>query len=155
MPDSSDARRIYFAGDHAGLQLKQRLIESVREAGHEAVDFGPHTLDPADDYPDYILPLARRVATEQGSRGIVLGGSGQGEAMAANRIPGARAALFYGGPLDIVRLAREHNNANILSIGARLVGAAAADEAVRIFLTTPFSGESAEGARHARRLAKF
>ena len=147
--------KVYVAADHAGFDLKRALVERAREAGYEAFDLGPHTLDPEDDYPDYILPLARRVATEQGSRGIVLGGSGQGEAMAANRIPGARAALFYGGPLDVVRLAREHNNANILSIGARFVGAAEADEAVCIFLTTPFSGESAEGARHARRLAKF
>ncbi|MDO8408319.1 MAG: RpiB/LacA/LacB family sugar-phosphate isomerase [bacterium] len=154
--------KIYFAGDHAGFDLKNALIESVREAGHEAFDFGPHTLDPADDYPDYVGPCAERVAGEPGSFGIIIGASGEGEAMAANRVKGARAAVFYGPPshsqtdaggavLTLIESARAHNDANILSLGARFVSAEEAEKAVRIFLTTPFSGDE----RHKRRLAKF
>lgn len=143
--------RVYLAADHAGFALKGVLLEMLRAEGHEAVDLGASALDSADDYPDYIMPLAERVAADPSAFGIVLGGSGQGEAMAANRIKGARAAVFYGGTRDIVRLAREHNDANILSLGARFVSEDEAREAVRIFLATPFSGEE----RHTRRIAKF
>ena len=135
--------------------------------GYTVEDLGAHTLDPEDDYPDFMTPLAKRVASEAGSRGIMLGGSGQGEAMCANRVPGIRAAVFYGphrvtealeiegghsqDGYDTVRLPRRHNDANVLSIGARFVSGDEAQEAVRIFLETSFSGAP----RHERRIAKF
>lgn len=159
--------QIYLASDHAGFRLKAALIEQLTLLGNEVEDLGAHALDPEDDYPDFITPLAKRVAGEPGSLGIVLGGSGQGEAMAANRIPGIRAAVFYGkmraastldaeggyseDGFDCVRLPRRHNDANVLSIGARFVSPAEADEAVRVFLSTPFSGDE----RHVRRIGKF
>lgn len=159
--------KIYFAADHAGFALKNALLEHVRTLGYDVEDMGACTNDPEDDYPDYMTLLAKRVASEPLSRGIIVGGSGQGEAMCANRVSGIRAAVFYGpmrvtAALDIegghsedgfdaIRLPRRHNNANILSIGARFVSGEEADEAVRIFLETPFSG----AARHTRRLAKF
>ena len=158
---------IFIASDHAGFALKNALIEHIRTLGYDIIDLGPSALDPEDDYPDYVTPLAKRVASEPESRGIIIGGSGQGEAMCANRIPGVRAAVFYGprhvtAALDIegdhsqdgfdaVRLPRRHNDANVLAIGARFVSGEGADEAVRIFLETPFS----DSPRHARRLAKF
>ncbi|MDP2665027.1 MAG: RpiB/LacA/LacB family sugar-phosphate isomerase [bacterium] len=159
--------KVYFAADHAGFALKNALIEHVRTLGYDIEDLGPASLNPEDDYPDYMTPLAKRVADEVDARGIFVGGSGQGEAMCANRIPLIRAAVFYGprrvtialdiegghseDGYDAVRLPRRHNDANVLSIGARFVSGDEADEAVRIFLDTPFSGSS----RHARRLAKF
>ncbi|MEK7179552.1 MAG: RpiB/LacA/LacB family sugar-phosphate isomerase [Patescibacteria group bacterium] len=159
--------KIYIAADHAGFALKNALTEHIRTLGYEVEDMGALSLDKDDDYPDFMMPLAKRVADEVSARGIIVGGSGQGEAMCANRVPGIRAAVFYGpmrvtAALDIegghsedgydaVRLPRRHNDANVLSIGARFVSGDEADEAVRIFLETPFSGS----ARHARRLAKF
>ncbi len=143
--------KVYLASDHAGFALKNALTEFLLAAGHEAVDLGPHDLDPKDDYPDFIGPLALRVSQEIGSFGIAIGSSGQGEAMAANRTPGARAMEFYGGDMEIIRAAREHNNANILSLGARFVSEELAKEAVTLFLGTPFSGEE----RHARRIEKL
>lgn len=159
--------KIYFAADHAGFALKNALIEHVRTRGYEVEDLGAHALDAEDDYPDFMTPLARRVAAEPDTCGIIVGGSGQGEAMCANRIRGVRAAVFYG-PMrvttaldiegghsedgyDAVRLPRRHNDANVLAIGARFVSGEEADEAVRVFLDTPFSASP----RHARRLAKF
>jgi ribose 5-phosphate isomerase B len=160
-------RKVYFAADHAGFALKNALIEHVRTRGYEVEDLGAFSPDPEDDYPDFMTPLAKRVAAEPDSCGIIIGGSGQGEAMCANRVPGVRAAVFYGpmrvtAALDIegghsedgydaVRLPRRHNDANVLSIGARFVSGDEADEAVRIFLDTSFSSSP----RHARRLAKF
>jgi ribose 5-phosphate isomerase B len=159
--------KILIASDHAGFALKNALIEHIRTLGYDIEDMGAHTLDPEDDYPDVMTLLARKVAASPDARGIVVGGSGQGEAMCCNRIPGVRAAVFYGpmrvtSALDIegghsedgydaVRLPRRHNDANVLSIGARFVSGNEADEAVRIFLETPFSSSP----RHARRLAKF
>ncbi len=159
--------KVYFAADHAGFALKNALVEHVRTLGYEVEDLGAHSLDREDDYPDFMTPLAERVAAEEGSCGVLIGGSGQGEAMCANRIKGIRAAVFYGpmrvtAALDIeggrsedgydaVRLPRRHNNANILSIGARFISGDEADHAVRIFLETPFS----DSPRHMRRLAKF
>jgi ribose 5-phosphate isomerase B len=160
--------KLFFASDHAGFALKNALIEHLRTLGYDTEDFGNRANDPTDDYPDFILPFARAVAkAEESARGIIVGGSGQGEAMCANRVPGVRAAVFYG-PMrvtaaleiegghsldgfDLVRLARRHNNANVLSIGARFVSGEEAEEAVHIFLDTQFSDSS----RHARRLAKF
>jgi len=159
--------KVYFASDHAGFALKNALVEHVRTLGYEVEDLGTFSQNPDDDYPDFVTPLARRVAENPEARGIIVGGSGQGEVMAANRIPGVRAAVFYGprqvttaldieggrseDGYDAVRLPRRHNDANILSIGARFVSGEDADEAVRIFLETPFS----DSPRHARRLAKF
>ncbi len=142
---------IFIASDHAGFALKNALVEHCRTLGHEVEDMGAFTLNPDDDYPDFITPCAEKVAATHDARGIIIGGSGQGEAMAANRIKGVRAAVFYGGSLELVRLAQEHNDANILSLGARFVSVEEADLAVRIFLETPFS----DSPRHARRLAKF
>ncbi|MBI4089032.1 RpiB/LacA/LacB family sugar-phosphate isomerase [Candidatus Kaiserbacteria bacterium] len=159
--------KVFFAADHAGFALKNALIEHVRTRGYDVEDLGASSLDPDDDYPDFMTPLARRVAKEPDTCGIIIGGSGQGEAMCANRVAGVRAAVFYGpmrvtAALDIegghsedgydaVRLPRRHNDANVLAIGARFVSGDEADKAVRIFLDTPFSGAP----RHARRLAKF
>lgn len=159
--------KIYFAADHAGLTLKSALLEQVRMLGYDVEDLGAFKEDPEDDYPDYVTPLARRVAAEPRTYGIVIGGSGQGEAMCANRVPGIHAAVFYG-PMrvttsleiegghsedgfDAVRLPRRHNDANVLSLGARFISGEEASEAVRIFLETPFSGAG----RHTRRLAKY
>lgn len=159
--------KVYFASDHAGFNLKNALIEHVRTLGYDVEDLGAKELDTEDDYPDFVTECANKVAEEPENRGIILGGSGQGEAMCANRVKGARAAVFYG-PMrvtealekeggqsedgfDGVRLARRHNDANILSIGARFVGAREADEAVRIFLETEFSNSE----RHQRRIGKF
>jgi ribose 5-phosphate isomerase B len=158
---------VYFAADHAGYALKHALIEHVRALGYAVEDVGALTLDKDDDYPDFVKPCAEKVAHDANSFGVIIGGSGQGEAMCANRVKGARAAVFYG-PMrvtealdidggrsedgfDMVRLARRHNNANILSIGARFMTGKEAAEAVRLFLETPFS----DSPRHSRRLAKF
>lgn len=145
------AAKIYLASDHAGFELKDALAQFLQAQGHLVEDLGPHTLVPGDDYPDYVAPLAEKVAAQAGAFGIALGGSGEGEAMAANRTPGARAAEYYGGNLDIVRLAREHNDANILSLGARFISPEEAREAAALFLTTPFSGDE----RHKRRIEKI
>lgn len=154
--------KVYLASDHAGYALKAELVPYIGTLGYTVEDLGAHTMEPADDYPDYILPCATQVAAEEGSVGIILGASGQGEAMAANRVPGVRAAVFYGMPtthqadtdghsLDLVASTRAHNDANILSIGARFVSLEEAKEAIRTFLGTPFSGDE----RHLRRIGKF
>lgn len=143
--------QIYIASDHAGYELKNNLSDFLRTQGYEVEDLGPHTLDPADDYPDYCTPLAKKVAQDTGSFGIVIGHSGQGEAMAVNRTPGARAAVFYGGPTQIVTLSREHNDANVLSLGAHFVSAESAQQVVVMWLNTPFSHDE----RHVRRIEKF
>lgn len=153
---------IYFASDHAGFALKQELLTFVRSLGHEAEDLGPHVFDASDDYPDFIIPTAQKVAATPGSYGIIIGASGQGEAMAANRIKGVRAAVYYapakqeqtdasGEVLDLLTSTREHNNANVLSLGARFLLEEEAKEAVRQWLVTPFSGEE----RHVRRIQKL
>lgn len=141
---------IFFATDHAGFELKSVLVPFVRdELGYEVVDCGAHEYDENDDYPGFIRAAAEAVSENpEDARGIVLGGSGNGEAIVANKLPRVRAALYHGGNLDIVKLAREHNDANVLSLGGRFVGADEAKEAVRLFLTTPFSGEE----RHVRRI---
>lgn len=143
--------KIYIGTDHAGYELKESLKRWLLDLGHEVEDMGAYSFDPDDDYNEPIGRVARNVADNEGTAGIVLGGSGQGEATQANRIKGIRAAVFYGGNLDIVRLSREHNDANILSLGARFVSEQEAREAVRTWLATPFSGE----ARHQRRNEKI
>ena len=111
---------IHLATDHAGLDLKNSIKTYLLNKGFEVKDHGAHEYDPQDDYPDFIFPCAKAVAKNIDSRGIILGGSGQGEAMAANRIKGIRAVVFYNGPKEIIKLSREHNNANILSLGCLL-----------------------------------
>ncbi len=147
--------KIYLGSDHAGFALKQKIKEFLEKSGYEAVDLGPYANDESDAYHDFILPVAKEISHDliggTESKGIVFGGSGEGEAEAANRIDGVRAAVYYGGPLEIVKLSREHNNANILSIGARFVSEEAAAAAVQLWLETPFSGDE----RHIRRIMKF
>ncbi len=143
--------KVYFASDHAGFSLKNQLIALVKSLHYPVEDLGPFTFEDDDDYPDFVLPCARSVARDRGSFGVIIGKSGQGEAMAANRVPGARAVVYYGGAIDIPALARHHNDANILSLAAGFVSIEGASQATKSFLETPFSNEE----RHLRRLAKF
>ena len=143
--------KVFFASDHAGFELKNILVEFFRAQKYEVKDCGPASLDNKDDFPDYIAPMAQKVAQNKGSFGVAVGGSGEGEAIAANRVHGVRAAEYYGGNLGIVRVAREHNDANVLSLGARFINSEHAKEATELFLTTPFSGAE----RHVRRIKKI
>jgi ribose 5-phosphate isomerase B len=145
--------KVYVATDHAGYELKNSIVTFLRdELGHEVIDCGATMYDPEDDYPVFIKRAAESVAKDpEHARGIIFGGSGQGEAIVANKQSAVRAALYYGGPLDIVRLSREHNNTNILSLGARFVDYDTAKVAVRLWLETPFSEDS----RHVRRIAQI
>ena len=142
--------KIHIATDHAGLELKNIIRDYLIEKGHDVKDHGAYEYDALDDYPDFIFPCAKAVAIDSESRGIILGGSGQGEAMAANRIKGARAAVFYNGPTEIVKLSREHNNANILSLGARFMTKNEIYDVIEMWLNEPF-----EGGRHQRRIEKL
>ena len=142
--------RIYIASDHAGFELKQYLSNFLIQNGYQVEDYGAHKLDPMDDYPDFILPAAQKVAEDEKYRGLIMGGSGQGEAMAANRVKGIRAAVYYDGPMEIVKLSRSHNNANILSFGARFITPEKAAEVVDMWLKEPF-----EGGRHKKRIDKL
>ena len=142
--------KIHLATDHAGLELKNTIKEFLSGGGYDVTDHGAHEYDALDDYPDFIFPCARAVAADASSRGIILGGSGQGEAMAANRIKGVRAAVFYNGPKEIIKLSREHNNANILSLGARFMSEEEIYKIIELWLEEPF-----EGGRHERRIAKL
>jgi len=152
--------KIYIGADHAGFELKNVLSDFLRERGEEVVDMGAHGYDESDDYPDFIVPVARAVSKNpEEICGIVIGGSGTGEAIAANRFPHVRAVAFNGqhvpgdgsGVPDVIALSREHNNANVLSLGARIVSAPQAKEVVVRWLETPFSGDE----RHVRRLKKI
>ena len=142
--------KIHLATDHAGLDLKNSIKEYLLDKGHDITDHGANEYDALDDYPDFIFPCARAVAADTESRGIILGGSGQGEAMAANRIKGCRAAVFYNAPQEIVKLSREHNNANILSLGARFMSQEEIYDVIGMWLEEPF-----EGGRHQRRIEKL
>ena len=141
--------RVYLGSDHAGYELKTRLIEWLDGAGHEPVDCGPKSYVTDDDYPVYVMRAAQEVSNDPGSLGIVVGGSGNGEQIASNKIPGIRAALAWTD--ETAQLARQHNDANVLSLGARMYPLEAAMGFARIFVSTPFSGQ----ARHARRLAEI
>ena len=141
--------RVYLGSDHAGFELKTRIIEWLAAAGHEPVDCGPETYVTDDDYPPYVMSAARGVISDPGSLGIVIGGSGNGEQIAANKIPGIRAAVAWTD--ETAQLARQHNDANVLSLGARMYSVDDAIGFTEIFLSTRFSGE----ARHARRLAEI
>ncbi len=148
---------IYIASDHAGFKLKQFLIARLRGQGKDVEDCGAFSYDKLDDYPDFIFPCAQKVAAALSAaalgehRGIVIGYSGQGEAMAANKVKGIRAAVYYGGPEEIISLSREHNDANILSLGAGFLTEGQAAKAVDAWLAKAFSGEE----RHARRIKKM
>jgi ribose 5-phosphate isomerase B len=148
--------KVYFGTDHAGFELKNILVDFVKnELAFESIDCGALTLEPDDDYPALIAGAARAVSQDVAhaieSRAIVLGGSGTGEAIVANKFAGVRAAVYYGGNDEIIRLSREHNDANVLSLGARFLSAGAAKAAVRLWLSTPFSADP----RHARRIAQI
>lgn len=159
--------KVYLATDHAGFELKNKVIDFLKKEGYDAVDCGPETYDKNDDYPDFISKAAQKVSENPEDFGIVFGGSGQGEAIVANKFKGVRCALFYGpvippiatditgntsdDPYEMLRLTREHNNSNMLSIGVRFMNPADAMNAIKLFLTSKYSGEE----RHARRIEKI
>ena len=136
--------RIAIGADHAGFALKQHLVATLEQLGHQVEDFGTHTDDPVD-YPDICARVARAVASHSADRGVIVGGSGQGEQIAANKIATIRAALCN--DLYTARMSREHNDANVLTMGGRIIGAGLADEIIRIWLDTAFAG-----GRHQRRV---
>jgi ribose 5-phosphate isomerase B len=138
--------RVHIGTDHAGFDLKRYLIDALTEDGHEVIDHGPYSYDAEDDYPVFCIPAAEAVVADPGSLCIVIGGSGNGEQIAANKVKGVRAALAHSA--ETAKLGREHNDANVVSIGGRMHSEEEALELVRIFLATPFSGEE----RHARRI---
>jgi len=143
-------KKIFIASDHAGFELKNLLKDFLLDKGYAVEDCGPAVVDPNDDYPDYVVPCAQNVAQHTGSFGIVVGLSGQGEAIAANRVRGVRAAVYYGGSKEILTLARQHNDANILSLGAKFLTPEAAKNATHVWLNTDFSADE----RHVRRIRK-
>ncbi|PWW25217.1 ribose 5-phosphate isomerase B [Geodermatophilus normandii] len=138
--------RVFVGTDHAGLDFKEHLKQALAEAGHEPVDCGAHEYDPQDDYPPFCFEVGERVVVEPGSLGVVIGGSGNGEQIAANKVPGVRAALVWN--RDTAELARAHNDANVCAIGARQHSIEEATELVLHFLASPWSGEE----RHVRRI---
>ncbi len=140
--------KIFFASDHAGFQMKNELLEFVIDLGYETEDCGAYELNPEDDYPEFVKKAAEAVSKNpKDSKAIILGGSGQGEDMVADKFPNVRSAEYYGGNLEVLRLSREHNDANVLSLGARFLSVDEAKEAVKLWLETPFSGDE----RHQRR----
>lgn len=159
--------KVYLATDHAGFELKNKIAEFLKTEGYEAEDCGPFSYDKDDDYPDWISKAAAKVSENPDSFGIVLGGSGQGEAIVANKFKNVRCALFYGpmippvatditgktsdDPYEMLRLTREHNNANMLSLGVRFLTKQDAMRAVKLFLGSKYSGEE----RHERRIKKI
>ncbi len=145
--------KIYLAADHAGFELKERIKDFLRQEGYEIEDCGADTLDPSDDYPDFISIAAQKISKNPEDRAIIFGKSGQGEAMVANKFPGVRAVVYYGGDqnFEVVKLSRQHNDANALSLGAGFLSEDTVKQAVKIWLDTAFSGEE----RHARRIAKI
>ncbi|MEK7594638.1 MAG: RpiB/LacA/LacB family sugar-phosphate isomerase [Patescibacteria group bacterium] len=159
--------RVALTTDHTGFEAVKQLKGFLESLGHEVADFCPQTFDVDDDYPDFMFPAAQAVANGECEAGIILGGSGQGEAMAANRIKGARCALFYGpvaaktaidaegtlsdDPYEILRLSRQHNHANVLSLSARFLNLEEMQKAIVIWLDTPYSDVD----RHARRVRKL
>lgn len=138
--------RVYLGSDHAGYELKNHLVEWLKSAGHDPVDCGPHIYDAADDYPPFCLRAAECAAQDSEALGIVVGGSGNGEQMAANKVKGVRCALAWSA--QTASLAREHNNANVVSVGARMHTTEEAVKLVETFLNTSFSDEE----RHVRRI---
>lgn len=143
--------RIYIASDHAGFELKKILVSHLELMGHVVTDKGAFELNPGDDYPDFVSLVAEAITSGDADFGVVVGGTGTGEAIETNRLFRVRAAVYYGGPEEIIKLAREHNDANILSLGARFISEDEAKRAVDIFLETKFSGDE----RHKRRILKL
>ncbi|HSW85667.1 MAG TPA: RpiB/LacA/LacB family sugar-phosphate isomerase [Candidatus Saccharimonadales bacterium] len=159
--------KIAVATDHTGFEILGHLKEFLQSGGHEIKDYGPPAFDAEDDYPDFIVPAAKAVADAECELGIILGGSGQGEAMAANRLKGVRCALFYGpvkaktaidangkssdDPYEIVKLSRQHNNANMLSLSSRFLSLDEMKQAITVWLDTPYTTEE----RHLRRIKKL
>ncbi|MGH3998594.1 MAG: ribose-5-phosphate isomerase [Pseudonocardiaceae bacterium] len=141
--------RVYLGSDHAGFELKAFLVEHLTSLGHNVVDVGPDVFDPDDDYPPFCIETARRVVADVGSLGVVIGGSGNGEQISANKVPGCRAALAWS--TETATLAREHNDAQVAGIGARMHSPTEAAEIVDAFLNTPFS----DGERHRRRISQI
>ncbi len=152
--------KIFVGTDHAGFRLKERIVQALKKKGYEVVDKGAYEYNQKDDYPDFIIPVAREVSKDpDNAKGIILGATGEGEAMAANRFPNVRATVYYGkapGKTDneeseIIKKSRQDNNANILSLGAKYLSEKEMLEAVRLWLSIPFSGEE----RHIRRLREI
>jgi len=145
-------KKIILGSDHAGFQLKEEIKEFLEKEGYEIEDVGAKSYDKEDDYPDFISKAAKKVSKDpKNNKGIILGGSGQGEAITANKIKGIRAALYYGGNKDIIKLSRTHNDTNMLSLGSRFLNKKEAIEAVKLWLNTDFSDEE----RHIRRIKKI
>ncbi len=142
---------IFLASDHAGFKLKEKIKMHLAKKNVPFQDLGPHSLNKEDDYPEFIIPVAEKVAKTRNSLGIVLGGSGQGEAIAANKVKGIRAAVIYNYNPSIIKLSKEHNNANILSLGARFLSEKQVFQTIDLWLKTKFSEEK----RHIRRLKKI
>ena len=140
--------RIHIGSDHAGLELKNELVSYLSLKGYEVKDHGPHEYDALDDYPDFCIPCAQAVVADPGSLGIVLGGSGNGEQIAANKVKGVRAALAWN--IATARLAREHNDANVIGVGGRMHSVEECKAIIEAFITTPFSNDE----RHVRRIKK-
>ena len=140
--------RVFVGTDHAGLEFKEHLLRALSDAGHEPVDCGAFGYDAQDDYPPFCFEVGERTVTEPGSLGVVIGGSGNGEQIAANKVPGVRAALVWN--RSTAELARQHNDANVLALGARVIGVQTALDCLAAFLDTPF-----EGGRHQRRVDKM
>jgi len=142
-------KKIYLSGDHAGFKLKQKLRVWLSKK-YKIEDIGPQEYNKLDDYPDFVIPMARLVAKNPHSPGIIIAGSGQGEAIATNKIKGIKAGLYHGGSNKIVKTGREHDNTNVLCMGSRFVTEKEAKKAINIFLKTKF-----QKGRHARRLKKI
>ena len=141
--------KIHIGSDHAGLEFKAKIIEHLTKAGHDVTDHGPHQFDALDDYPVFCIPAAQATAANPSSFGIVLGGSGNGEQIAANKVEGVRAALVWS--VETAKLAREHNDANVISIGGRMHDEAFCLQLVDTFLATPFTNDE----RHVRRIGQI
>lgn len=144
---------IYLASDHRGYELKEKIKRWLSEWGYQYQDFGNNVYDPNDDYPDFVRKAADAVANDpERSRGIILGGSGQGEAMVANRYKNVRAVVYYGGNAEwVIKTTREHNNSNVLSFGTSFLSDEEAKKSIKLWLETPFSGDE----RHIRRINKI
>jgi len=142
---------IFLASDHAGFKLKEKIKRYLKKIGLSFEDIGPFNLDKNDDYPDFIIPCAEKVAKTKNSLGLIIGGSGQGEAIAANKVKGIRAAVIYCNNPKITALSKEHNNTNVLSLGARFLSEKQALQTISLWLKTKFSNEK----RHIRRLKKI
>ena len=142
--------KIILATDHAGFELKESIKKYLIDSEYEVKDFGAFEHNGADDYPDFIVPAAKYISEVPTLKGIIFGGSGQGEAISANRFKNVRAAVYYGGPTELVELSRVHNNANILSLGARFLSLDDAKNVINLWLMTDF-----EGGRHLNRIKKI